>query len=44
MDGGGKKTPLPKVCHTYPTNIKLGTVISYPKKTQKIYESSGTPL
>ena len=27
-DGGwGKKTPLPKICHTYPTRIKLRTVI-----------------
>ena len=36
--------PLPKICHTYPTMMKLGTVIPYPKKIQKIYESRDTPL
>ena len=25
--GGGAKWPLPKICHTYPTRMKLGTVI-----------------
>ena len=40
--GRGKKTPLPKICHTYPTMIKLGTVISYLKKIQKISESPDT--
>ena len=45
MMGGGKKAPpLPKICHTYPTMMKLGTVIPYPKKIQKIYESRDTPL
>ena len=29
--GGGKKAPLPKIYHTYPTMMKLGTVITYPK-------------
>ena len=24
---GGKKSPLPKICHTYPTIMDLGTVI-----------------
>ena len=33
-----------KICHTYPTTMKLGTVIPYPKKIQKIYESRDTPL
>ena len=34
--GGRQKTPLLKICHTYPTMIKLlGTVISYLKKIQK---------
>ena len=42
--GGGKKTPLPKICHTYPKMMKLGTVIPYPEKIQKIYESRDTPL
>ena len=41
---GGKKAPLPKICHTYPTTIKLGTVIPYPRKIKKIYESRDTPL
>ena len=36
---GGKKGPLPKICHTYPSMMKLGTVIPYPKKIKKIYES-----
>ena len=27
--GRGKKTSLPKIFHTYPTTMKLGTVISY---------------
>ena len=42
--GGGKKAPLPKICHTYPAMMKLGTVIPYPKKIQKIYESRDAPL
>ena len=37
--GGGKKTPLPKICRRYPTKMKLDTVIPYLKKIQKIYES-----
>ena len=41
---GGKKATLPKICHTYPTIMKLGTVIPYLKKIQIIYESRGTPL
>ena len=32
-----------KICHPYPTKMKLGTVIPYPKKIQKIYESRDTP-
>ena len=35
---------LPKTCHTYPTMMKLGTVILYPRKIQKIYESRDTLL
>ena len=35
---------LPKICHTYPTMMKLGAVIPYPKKMQRIYESRDTPL
>ena len=29
---GGAISPLPKICHTYPTMIKLDTVIPYLKK------------
>ena len=43
-DGGWtKKASLPKICHTYPTMMKLSTVIPYLKKIQKIYESRDTP-
>ena len=41
--GGGKKALLPKICHTYVTMMKLGTVILYLKKIKKIYESRDTP-
>ena len=37
--GWPKRSPLPKICHTYPVKMKLGTVIPELKKTQKIYES-----
>ena len=30
-----KKAPIPKIYHTYPTVMKLGTVIPYLKKIQK---------
>ena len=43
MDGG-KKTPLFKICHTYPTMMKLGTLIPYLKMIQKIYKSRNKPL
>ena len=36
--GGGK------ICHTCPTRIKLGTVIPYLRKIQKICKSRDTPL
>ena len=42
--GATKKAPLPKICHTYPAMMKLGTVIPYLKKTQKLFESHDTPL
>ena len=42
--GRAKKAPLSKICHKYPTIMKLDTVIPYLKKTQKIYESRDTPL
>ena len=41
---GSQKGPLPKFCHTYPTMMKLGTVIPYLKKMQKIYKSRDTSL
>ena len=45
MRGGAKRPPpLPKICHTYLTMMKLGTVIPYLKKIQKIYKSRDTPL
>ena len=43
-EGGGKKAPILKICHTYPTIMKLGTFIPYLKKTQEIYESRDTSL
>ena len=42
--GGGQRPLLPKICHTNPTKMKLGTVIPYLKKTQNIYESRDTIL
>ena len=41
---GWQKAPFPKICHTYPTIMKLGTVIPYLKKIHKMYESSDAPL
>ena len=41
---GGPKSPLPKICDTYSTMMKLGTVIPYLKKIPKVYESRDTPL
>ena len=43
---GAKKPPLPplpKIYDTNPTMMKLGTVIPYLKKIQKIYQSRDTP-
>ena len=39
-----KKDPLSKIYHICLTMIKLGTIIPYLKKTQKIYESRDTPV
>ena len=39
MKRGAKRSLLPIICHTYPAMMKLGTVIPYLKKIQKIYES-----
>ena len=41
---GGVGGHRPKICHTYPTMTKLGTVIPYLKQIQNIYESRDTPL
>ena len=42
--GRAKRTPLPKVCYTYPTIMKLGTVILYLKKIQNIWITRHTPV
>ena len=42
--GGAKRPPLPKICHTCPTMMKLATFMPYQKKVKKIYESRDTPL
>ena len=39
-----QKGPLPKICDTYPTMMKLDTVIPYLKKIQKIYKLRDTTL
>ena len=41
MDVGGEaeRFPLPKICHRYPTMMKIGAVIPYLKKIQQIYKS-----
>ena len=44
MDRGPKRSLLLKICHTYPTMMKLGTVIPYLKKIQKTHKSHDTPL
>ena len=41
---GAKRSPLPKISHTYSTMMKPVTVIPYPKEIQKIYESRDIPL
>ena len=33
--GGGKKAPLPKICHTYPTIMKLGHSYTLSKEDPK---------
>ena len=42
--GGAKRPPFRKICQTSPTIMKLGTVIPYLRKIQKIYESRDTIL
>ena len=41
---GAKRPLLPKICHRYPRMVKLGTLILYLKKIQKIYKSCDTLL
>ena len=38
----GWEAPIPKICHTYPAMMKVGTVIPYLKKIQKIFQSRDT--
>ena len=38
----GVASLLSKICHTYPTLMKLGTVMPYLKKIQKIHKSRDT--
>ena len=42
--GWGKNAPFPKICHTYPTMMKLGTEIPYLKNTQKHMNHVKHPL
>ena len=42
VSGRDQKGALPKIFHTYPIILKLGTVIPYLKSIQKIYESRDT--
>ena len=42
--GEGGKVPLPNICHIYPKMMKLGTIVPYLKKIQKIYETRDTSL
>ena len=42
--GGANIASLLKICHIYPTIMKLGTIIPYPKKIRKINTSRDTPL
>ena len=39
-----KKSLLPKICHTNPTMVKLGTAILYLKEIQNISKSRDTPF
>ena len=40
----GEKGPLPKIFHTYPAIMKLGTVIPYLKNIQQICKLRDTHL
>ena len=41
---GQKGPPLPKICHSYPTMMKLGAVIPYLKKIQKRNKQRDIPV
>ena len=44
-DGGGaREHPRSKICYTYPTMMKLGTVIPYLKKIHKMLKLHDTLL
>ena len=40
----GGRSPLPKICQTYPIIMKLGTLICYLKKIQKMYKLHDPPI
>ena len=44
FEAGAKRSPLHKISDTYPTIMKLSTLISYVNDIQKIHESPDTPL
>ena len=44
LTDGGEEGLLPKTCHKYLTMMKLGAVMRYLKKIQKIFESRDTRL
>ena len=41
---GGPKSPLPKICYTYPPMMKFDIVIPYIREIQIVYESCDKPL
>ena len=43
-EGYTQKVPFPKICYTYPTMMKLGTVIPYRGKMKKTYKSRDATL
>ena len=42
--GGAKKAPLPKICSTCPTMMKLDTVIPYLKESKKYIDHVTHPF
>ena len=44
MGERAKRLSLPKICHKYPTVMKLGTVIPYPKRSNKYMNHVTFPL